>query len=123
MKAIEISRRNHISMEDMMEVCRELEIKCEGEESDLPEKDIFLIEKKIEAIKKRKAQQIEDSKKGKKIKLKRKVQMPKEAKEAADETAEQPVEKKPEREAPHPVAEKPGAGARLPRREGAGARP
>ena len=54
MKAIEIASRNHISMEDMMEVCRELEIACETEESDLQEKNIFLIEKKIEAIKKRK---------------------------------------------------------------------
>ncbi len=111
-----------------MEVCRELEIACETEESDLQEKNIFLIEKKIEAIKKRKAQQIEDSKKGKKIKLKRKVQVPKEGKEA--EAAEEPVKKeepkKPEREAARPAAERRGPGARPAgqRREGGpGARP
>ncbi|MBN2158177.1 MAG: translation initiation factor IF-2 [Spirochaetes bacterium] len=124
MKAIEISRRNHISMEDMMEVCRELEIKCETEESDLPEKDIFLIEKKIEAIKKRKAQQIEDSKKGKKIKLKRKVSVPKETREGAEAavvTKKKVVAKKPERAAARPAADR-KAGARPPRGEGA-ARP
>ena len=96
-------------MEDMMEVCRELEIKCETEESDLPEKDIFLIEKKIEAIKKRKAQQIEDSKKGKKIKLKRKVWVPKETKEGAEaveETKKKAAPKKPERTAARPTAER-----------------
>ena len=99
MKAIDIASRNHISMEDMMEVCRELEITCETEESDLQEKNIFLIEKKIEAIKKRKAQQIEESKKGKKIKLKRKVQVPKEGKEGAEvaEETEEGSAKKPER--------------------------
>ena len=128
MKAIEIARRNHISMEDMMEVCRELEIACETEESDLQEKNIFLIEKKIEAIKKRKAQQIEESKKGKKIKLKRKVQVPKEGKET--EAAEEPVKteetKKPEREPARPAAERRAPGARPAgqRREGGpGARP
>ncbi len=137
MKAIEIARRNHISWEDMMEVCRELEIACETEESDLQEKNIFLIEKKIEAIKKRKAQQIEDSKKGKKIKLKRKVQVPKEGKESA-EAAEEPVNKeeprKPERGEAAPTAERrspAGArpagqrreGERPPRREGGPGRP
>ncbi len=129
MKAIEIARRNHISMEDMMEVCRELEIACETEEFDLQEKNIFLIEKKIEAIKKRKAQQIEESKKGKKIKLKRKVQVPKEGKDAA-ETVEEPVKKeepkKPEHEGARPTAERRSPGARPAgqRREGGpGARP
>ncbi len=137
MKAIEIARRNHISWEDMMEVCRELEIACETEESDLQEKNIFLIEKKIEAIKKRKAQQIEDSKKGKKIKLKRKVQVPKDGKEGA-EAAEEPIKKegprKPEREeAPSTAERRSPAGARPsgqrregerpPRREGGPGRP
>lgn len=128
MKAIEIARRNHISMEDMMEVCRELEIACETEESDLQEKNIFLIEKKIEAIKKRKAQQIEDSKKGKKIKLKRKVQVPKEGKEesvAAEETVNKEEPKKPEREAARPTAERRPVGDRPQgqRREGGPGRP
>jgi translation initiation factor IF-2 len=88
MKAIEISRKNHISMEDMIKVCMELEINCEGDDADLQQKDIFLIEKKIEAIKKRKAHEIEEAKKGKKIKLKRRVQVHKEAKEGDEETLE-----------------------------------
>jgi len=101
MKAIEIARKNHISFEDMIQVCRELEISCESEDVDLADKDIFLVEKKIEAIKKRRAQQIEASKKGKKIKLKRKVQVPKESSEA-------PAEPKPQPQAP-PKPRKPEA--------------
>ncbi len=81
MKAIDIATKNHITIEDIMEVCRELEIACDGEASELSEKDIFLIEKKIEAIKKRKIQKLEKSKEGKKIKLKRKVTLSKEIKE------------------------------------------
>jgi translation initiation factor IF-2 len=126
MKAIEIASRNHISMDDMMEVCRELEITCETEESDLQEKNIFLIEKKIEAIKKRKAQQIEESKKGKKIKLKRKVQVPKEGKEGAEvaEETKKEAPKRPEKEGARPAAEKRGIGARpSQRREGGAGRP
>src|SRR3990172_4236629 len=126
MKAIEIASRNHISMDDMMEVCRELEITCETEESDLQEKNIFLIEKKIEAIKKRKAQQIEESKKGKKIKLKRKVQVPKEGKEGAEVTEENKKEapKRPQKKGARPAAEKRGIGARPShRREGGAGRP
>jgi translation initiation factor IF-2 len=125
MKAIDIASRNHISMEDMMEVCRELEISCETEESDLQEKNIFLIEKKIEAIKKRKAQQIEESKKGKKIKLKRKVQVHKEGKEGAEvaEETKNEAPKKPEKEAARPAAEKRGIGARPQQRREGGERP
>ncbi len=127
MKAIEIAGRNHVSIDDMMEVCRELEIACESEESDLQEKDIFLIEKKIEAIKKRKALQIEESKKGRKIKLKRKVQMPKEPKEGAEAVKEAPA-----KPAARPAAKETArpAGDRRPserppqrRPPGAGARP
>ena len=81
MKAIDIATKNHITIEDIMEVCRELEIACEEEASELSEKDIFLIEKKIEAIKKRKIQKLEKSREGKKIKLKRKVTLSKEIKE------------------------------------------
>jgi translation initiation factor IF-2 len=126
MKAIEIASRNHVSMEDMMEVCRELEIACETEESDLQEKNIFLIEKKIEAIKKRKAQQIEESKKGKKIKLKRKVQVHKEGKEGAEvaEETKKEAPKRTEKEGARPAAERRGIGARpQQRREGGTARP
>ena len=99
MKAIDVATRNHISMEDMFEVCKELEIPCEDESTDLQEKNIFLIEKKIEVIKKRKAQKFENSKKGKKIKLKRKVHIAKDNKkkqtgEPVDEKAKAKTTKK-----------------------------
>ncbi|MBN2078110.1 MAG: translation initiation factor IF-2 [Spirochaetes bacterium] len=127
MKAIEIAGRNHVTMDDMMEVCRELEIACESEESELLEKDIFLIEKKIEAIKKRKARQIEDSKKGRKIKLKRKVQMPKEGKEGAEAPAAEAPRKTAPRQAPkqvpRPGEERRTAAGRAPLKRAPGARP
>ncbi len=103
MKAVDIATKNHITMEDMLEVCRELEIPCENEETDLNEKDIFLIEKKIEVIKTRKAQKIEKARKGKKIKLKRKVSVGKEKekenkeKKADEEEKKEVREKKPAR--------------------------
>jgi translation initiation factor IF-2 len=125
MKAIEIARKNHVSIEDMMKVCTELEITCEGDETELLEKDIFLIEKKIEAIKKRKAHEIEESKKGKKIKLKRKVQVPKEGKEAeaAAEEAAKTAPKKIEKPAAAPVRDSRGASGKPPIRRDASGRP
>ena len=81
MKAIDIATKNHITMEDMMEVCKELEITCDSDTYELPEKDVFLIEKKIEAIKKKKIQKLKKSREGKKIKLKRKVHVSKEIKD------------------------------------------
>ena len=80
MKAIDIATRNHISTEDVEEVCKELGITFELEK-EFSEQDIFLVEKKIEVIKTKKAQKAEDVKKGKKIKLKRKVHVSKEIKE------------------------------------------
>ena len=110
MKAIEIATKNHITMDDMLEVCKELEISCENDESDLSEKDVFLIEKKIEAIKKRKIENAEKVKKGKKIKLKRKVHVAKDGKEKnagepekAEEAKKPVVHKKPEEK---PAAQK-----------------
>ncbi|OHD67880.1 MAG: hypothetical protein A2W19_06410 [Spirochaetes bacterium RBG_16_49_21] len=124
MKAIEISRKNHISMEDMVKVCMELEIKCEGDDTDLPQKDIFLIEKKIEAIKKRKAHEIEESKKGKKIRLKRRVQMPKEAKESDEEAKKKTPQKKSGVEVPQANRQsRPAPGTTLRRERTAGAGP
>jgi len=80
MKAIDIATRNHISEEDVFEVCKELGIKRD-QESEISDQDVFLIEKKIEVIKTKKAQRVESIKKGKKIKLKRKVHVSKEIKE------------------------------------------
>ncbi len=81
MKAIDIATRNRISIEDIKEICKELEITISDESSEMDEKDVFLIEKKIEVIKARKAKQVENKAKGKKIKLKRRVHVSKEIKE------------------------------------------
>ncbi len=121
MKAIDIATRNHISMEDMLEVCHELEITCEGEESDLPDKDVFLIEKKIEVIKKRKAEKIESLKKGKKIKLKRKVQISQGLKKGEPEVKPEKAPETP-KEAPRQEV-KPERSDQQKRREAPGQRP
>ncbi|HOW81290.1 MAG TPA: translation initiation factor IF-2 [Spirochaetota bacterium] len=113
MKAIDIATKNHITMDDMMEVCRELGVACEGDAFDLSDKDIFLVEKKIEAIKKRKIQKLEQSKEGKKIKLKRKVHISKEIKE---KTTGEPAGKPEEKEIP--AEEKPQQAKPPVRREG-----
>ncbi len=87
MKAIDIATRNHISVEDVIEVCKDLGIPCGDSESDVSEQDVFLIEKKIEVIKTKKAQKIEKMRKGKKIKLKRKVHASKDVKQMTGETS------------------------------------
>jgi len=73
MKASDIAVKNHVSFLDIQEVCKELSIPCEKESDEISEKDLFLIGKKIESIKIKNA---EKNKKGKKIKLKRKVHVP-----------------------------------------------
>lgn len=78
MKAIDIATRNHVTMKDMLEVCKELEITCQDENTELNDKNIFLIEKKIESLKQKLAEKNERARKGKKIKLKRKVHVSKE---------------------------------------------
>jgi translation initiation factor IF-2 len=69
MKAIEVATKNHITVDDIAEVCKDLEIPCGGDDHDFTEKQVFLLEKKIEKLKEK---QIE-AQKNKKIKLKRKV--------------------------------------------------
>jgi translation initiation factor IF-2 len=80
MKAEEIAKNNLIKIEDVMNICQELDIECVNGEADLTDQDKFLIEKKIETIKKVKAKEAEeklkkknDEKNKKKIKLKRKL--------------------------------------------------
>ena len=85
MKAIDIATKNHITIDDMIEVCKELKIGCDNEDTDIADKDIFLIEKKVEVIKNKKVQKLEKAKKGKKIKLKRKVLLSKDKKEKEEE--------------------------------------
>ena len=74
MKAIDIANRNHILIGDVEEVCKELGISFEVDK-ELSEQDVFLVEKKIEVIKNKRIR----TEKSKKIKLKRKVNIPKEA--------------------------------------------
>ena len=91
MKAVEIATKNHVSSDDIIGVCKELGIPYSNPETEFSDNDVFLVEKKIETIKKIKAQETlqllaKKNKKepsGKKIKLKRKVRIP---------TKEQPIQ-------------------------------
>ena len=49
MKAVDIATRNHVSVDDIINVCEELGIPFEDENAELTEKDVFLVEKKIES--------------------------------------------------------------------------
>ncbi len=88
MKAIDIATKNHITMKDLLEVCKDLGITCDSESSELNDQELFLIEKKIEVIKTKKIKEVEKIRKGKKIKLKRKVHVSKELKEKKIGTSE-----------------------------------
>jgi len=88
MKAIDIATRNHISVDDVLEVCKDLGISCNDGEFDVSDQDVFLIEKKIEVIKTKKAQNIDKMRKGKKIKLKRKVHASQDVKQASGDTVQ-----------------------------------
>jgi translation initiation factor IF-2 len=120
MKASEIASKNHITIEDLYEVCKDLGIDCDTDTTEFSDQDLFLVEKKIEVIKNKKSRQIEKKIAGKKIKLKRKVKVStavknktadekerKDKKEKPDDkkkkTAEKPVKKK--------VTRKPDSGA------------
>jgi translation initiation factor IF-2 len=114
MKAIEIANQNHVSYEDILIICKDLGISCDDENAVIPEKDIFLIEKRIETIKNKRAKEALErmerrgdsaDSKGKKIKLKRKVHVPREAsapkeKAGSDQPAEPAPDRKPERGKP-----------------------
>ncbi|MFW6364878.1 MAG: translation initiation factor IF-2 [Spirochaetota bacterium] len=82
MKAEEIAKKNLIKIEDILSICKDLDITCNGGESELSDQDAFLVEKKIETIKKVRAKEAEDKlkkksaePKKKKIKLKRKLHL------------------------------------------------
>ncbi len=122
MKAIEIANQNHVSFEDILIICRELGITCDDENADIHDKDIFLIQKRIETIKNLKAKEAlekmeklvdKGDSKNRKIKLKRKVHVAKELiKEKGHEEPKKGAEEK------KPAAEE----KVVPQREGA-ARP
>ncbi len=81
MKALDIATKNHITMQDLLEVCKDLGINCESGDTVLTDQDLFLLDKKIEVLKIKKIQKVEKSKLGNKIKLKRKVNISKEIKD------------------------------------------
>ena len=90
MKALDVATRNHVTIDDIIEVCKDLKIACVDENTELDDKDIFLIDKKIEVIKAKKAKV---AVKGKKIKLKRKVHISKELKEKHPDLEDEEEEK------------------------------
>jgi len=73
MKAIDVATKNHISFDDIVEICKELNIICQETDTELSEHEAFLVERRIESVKKRKLEDAEKAKKNKKIKLKKKV--------------------------------------------------
>ena len=73
MKAIDVATKNHISFDDVVEICKELNIICKATDSELSEHEAFLVERRIESVKKRKLEDAAKAKKNKKIKLKKKV--------------------------------------------------
>ena len=75
MKANEVATKNHVTFDDIIEICRELNIPCDKDTADLSEREVFLVEKKIESVKKRKLEDAQKAKKKQKIKLKKDVKL------------------------------------------------
>jgi hypothetical protein len=104
MKAIEIAQNNHVSFDDILIICRELNIPCTDENTEIKGNDVFLVEKRIETIKTQKIKEAQDlikknaeMREGKKIRLKRKVHVSKELiKDKSEEEAKQEKNKVPE---------------------------
>lgn len=92
MKPLDIANKNHITVEDMNKICSDLGIPC-SDDVELSEKQVFLIEKRIEVLKARRIEEAENKKKQKKIKLKRKVHVGGESKEKQAEQVEEAASK------------------------------
>ena len=101
MKASDIAHKFLVSDDDLAQVCKDLKIGYAGGDSDIPEKDILYIEKRIEHVKEQKVKhnlevlkQQQADQANKKIKLKRKVHVkgstdkPEDVKTVPAETAE-----------------------------------
>jgi len=73
MKAIDVATKNFITLDDVVEICKELNITCKDNTAELNEHEAFLVERRIESVKKRRLEDAEKAKKNKKIKLKKKV--------------------------------------------------
>ncbi|HSV98001.1 MAG TPA: translation initiation factor IF-2 [Spirochaetota bacterium] len=87
MKAIDIATTNHVTEEDILTICKDLGISCAGMDAEFSERDVFLVQKKIEVIKEQRAKAAREllerknersERPGAKIKLKRKVTVSKE---------------------------------------------
>jgi len=80
MKVIELAKKKQVSIQDILEICRDLGIVCAGEDSDIAGNDVFLVEKRVQTRNEERVRhaaeahkkKAEDNK-DKKIKLKRKV--------------------------------------------------
>ncbi|HQO01008.1 MAG TPA: translation initiation factor IF-2 [Spirochaetota bacterium] len=109
MKAIDIANQNHVSVDDVLIICKELGIAYENGETDIVGNDIFLVEKRIETIKNQKAKEAlknieknteKNNNRSKKIKLKRKVHVSKEIikeKGLEEASGETEIDEKPEK--------------------------
>jgi len=75
MKAIDVATKNFIAIDDVVEICKELNIACKDSTAELNEHEAFLVERRIESVKKRKLEDAEKARKNKKIKLKKKVDL------------------------------------------------
>jgi len=75
MKAIDVATKNFITIEDVVEICKELNISCQNSAAELSEHEAFLVERRIESVKKRRLEDAEKARKNKKIKLKKKVDL------------------------------------------------
>jgi translation initiation factor IF-2 len=75
MKAIDVATKNFITIDDVVEICKELNITCKDSAAELNEHEAFLVERRIESVKKRKLEDAEKARKNKKIKLKKKVDL------------------------------------------------
>ncbi len=73
MKAIDVATKNFITIDEVVEICKELNIACKDTAAELNEHESFLVERRIESVKKRKLEEAEKARKNKKIKLKKKV--------------------------------------------------
>ncbi len=73
MKAIDVATKNHITLDDVIEICRAISIPCENGDSELAENDVFLVERRIEVIKKKKQEEVEKARKTRRVKLKKRV--------------------------------------------------
>lgn len=106
MKAIDIATANHVTEEDILTICKDLGISCAGMDAEFSEKDVFLVQKKIEVIKEQRAKAAREllerknersERSGAKIKLKRKVtvsrELIKEKQEKEEEAAAAPEKK------------------------------